>query len=145
MTDFDISAADALDEAQLAIKHPRTEEPTGWVWTFFGPGHPKTIDVANRASRHMLKVAAEKEQARVNGKKWKAEDETVDELRAKNVDNIVARTKDFTPVKMDGQTIEFTPEAAKKLLLDRKKGWLFSQVIEFLAADESFIPPSATS
>src|SRR5262245_17383937 len=47
MTDFDLSAVDAQDEGELVIKHPKTLEPTGWIWTFYGPGHPVTIELAN--------------------------------------------------------------------------------------------------
>lgn len=145
MTDFDLGDLDARDEAELAIKHPSTGEVTTWVWTFYGPGHPKTVELANRVSRDALRDLAAQKQARVNGKKWKEESQSIDQLRADNVDSVVARTKTFTPVKLGGDTIEFSPDAAKQLLLDRKKGWLFTQVLEFLKEDESFIPPSATS
>ena len=40
--DFDIGELDARDEAELAIKHPSTGEPTTWIWTFYGPGHPSS-------------------------------------------------------------------------------------------------------
>lgn len=143
--DIDLSDLDAQDEAQLAIKHPTTGEPTTWVWSFYGPGHPKTIEIANRVSREALRDLAAQKQARVNGKKWKEEDQSIDQIRAENVENIVARTRTFTPVKIGAETIEFSPAAAKALLLDRKKGWLFSQIVEFLRDDESFIQPSATS
>lgn len=146
MTDeFDISAADAQDEATLAIKHPKTEEPTTWLWTFYGPGHPKTVDLANKASREVLREQRDHKQSQLNGKKIKVDEQSMDEIREKTVESIVARTKTFTPVKMGAETITFSPESARGLLLDRKKGWLFSQVVEFIRADESFIQPSATS
>lgn len=144
-TDFDLGELDARDEADLAIKHPSTGEVTTWVWTFYGPGHPKTVELANRVSRDALRDLAAQKQARVNGKKWKEDEQTVDEARGDLVDSIVARTKTFTPVKLGGETISFTVESAKTLLLDRKKGWLFAQVLEFLKEDESFMPPSAKS
>jgi hypothetical protein len=145
VTDFDLGALDARDEADLAIRHPTTDKITTWVWTFYGPGHPRTVEVANRVSRDALRDLAAQKQARVNGKKWKEEDQSIDQIRAENVENIVARTKTFTPVNMGDGKIEFSAEKAKELLLDRKKGWLFSQIVEFLRADESFIQPSATS
>lgn len=145
MTDFDLAATVSQDEAQCVIKHPATDELTTWIWTFYGPGHPRTIEVANRASREALREAKAQQEARINGKKWKADDQSIDDMRAKNVDNIVARTASFTPVKMAGQTIVFSPDAAKQLLLDRKMGWLFMQIIEFLREDENFMLRSATS
>jgi hypothetical protein len=38
MSDFDLGSLDAHDEAELNIRHSATNEPTTWVWTFFGPG-----------------------------------------------------------------------------------------------------------
>jgi hypothetical protein len=145
MTDFDLSAVDARDEGQLVIKHPKTLEPTGWTWTFYGPGHPATIELSNRVAGAALKKAAARRQAQANGRKWKEDEESLDEVRAENVDNIVQRTKGFTPIKLDGQMIEYSAEAARRLLLDRKKGWLLEQIAEYLRDEANFIQPSATS
>ena len=119
MTDFDLSAMDAQDEGELVIRHPKTLEPTGWTWTFHGPGHPVTIELANRVAGASLKRAAARRQAQANGKKWKEDEETLEQIRVENVDNIVMRTKGFTPIKLDGELIEFSADAAKRLLLDR--------------------------
>ncbi|WP_456622142.1 MULTISPECIES: branched-chain amino acid ABC transporter [unclassified Bradyrhizobium] len=142
---FDIGALDARDEATLNIKHPTTDKETGWIWTFYGPGHPITIELADQVGREQLRLAREKEQARVNGKKWKADDESIDALRKRNVDSIVKRTRTFTSVSIDGKLIEFSPDNARMLLSDQRKGWLFKQVTDYLREDESFIRPSATS
>lgn len=146
MTDnFNLTELDARDEANLAIKHPTTGKETTWVWTFYGPGHPKTVEIANRVSREALRELAAQKETRLNGKKWTEDVQDIDKIRAENVENIVARTKTFTPVNMGDGKIEFSPEKAKEFLLDRKKGWLFSQIVDFLKADESFIQPSAMS
>jgi hypothetical protein len=145
MTDFDLSDVDARDEGELDIRHPKTDAPTGWVWTFYGPGHPTTIAVANGVADAALKKAAARRQAQINGRKWKEDSESLDQLRAENVDNIVARTKGFTPIRLDGQVIEYSAEAAKRLLLDRKKGWLLDQIADYLRDQANFIQPSATS
>jgi hypothetical protein len=123
MTDFDLSAMDTQDEGELVIRHPKTLEPTGWSWTVYGPGHPVTIALSNRVAGAALKKSAARRQAQINGRKWKEDEESLDQLRTENVDNIVTRTKSFTPIRLDGQLIEFTPDAARQLLLDRKKGW----------------------
>jgi hypothetical protein len=145
MTDFDLSAVDAQDEGKLVIKHPKTLEPTGWTWTFYGPGHATTIELSNRVAGAALKKAAAKRQAQANGKKWKEDEESLDQIRVENVDNIVTRTKGFSPIKLDGQLIEFSADAARRLLLDRKKGWLLEQITEYLRDEANFIQPSATS
>ena len=145
MTDFDLSAVDAQDEGELAIRHPKTLAPTGWTWTFYGPGHQITVDLSNRVAQAALKRAAARRQAHVNGKKWKEDEESLDQLRAENVDNIVTRTKGFTPIKLDCQLIEYSAGAARQLLLDRKKGWLLEQITDYLKDEANFIQPSATS
>ena len=145
MSDLDLATVDAQDEAALVIRHPKTLERTGWTWTFYGPGHAVTTALSNRVAAAALKKAAARRQAQVNGKKWKEDEESLDQLRADQVDGIVTRTKGFTPIKLDGQTIEYSPEAAKALLLDRRKGWLLEQISEYLRDEANFIQPSATS
>jgi hypothetical protein len=145
MTDFDLSAIDAQDEGELVIRHPKTFAPTGWVWTFYGPGHAATVALSNRLAGAALKKAAARRQAQVNGRKWKEDEESLDQLRAENVDNIIARTKGFTPIRLDGELIEHGSDAARQLLLDRKKGWLLEQITDYLRDEANFIQPSATS
>ena len=143
--EFDLASVVAQDEVQFYVTHPKTKKPTTWCWTFYGPGHPNTIAVANSTLREVLDIQAAKEQARVNGKKWKEEVEDIEALRLKNIGRIVARTKEFSPVKLGKETITFSPEAAKKLLLDRNMMWLLEDILEFLSATENFIPPSPRS
>jgi hypothetical protein len=145
MTDFDLSEVDARDEGELVIKHPKTLEPTGWTWTFYGPGHATTIELSNRVAGAASKKAAARRQAQANGRKWKEDEESFDQIRVENVDNIATRTKGFSPIKLDGQLIEFSADAARRLLLDRKKGWLLGQITEYLRDEANFIQPSATS
>lgn len=142
--DFDVSDLDAGDEAILYIKDSSGKQ-TSWAWTFYGPGHPKTVALATRVSRKFLQEERDKMQAQVNGKKWKAEERSLDDVRNENVANILERLKDFTPVKLNGEVITYSPEAARKLLLDPRKGALFSQVAEFLREEENFMKPSAKS
>lgn len=144
LIELDLDQVAAQDEAEFVVRHPKTGQPTTWVWTFFGPAHPKTIEVANRAMRQLLDENAAKEQARVNGKKWKEEAKDLEKLRADNIANIVARTKTFTPVKLGGERIDFSPEAATKILRDRKNDWLLGDIGEFLRETENFIQPSAS-
>ena len=44
MDSFDLTDFDSADTADMLVSHPVTGEPTAWVITFAGPGHPKTID-----------------------------------------------------------------------------------------------------
>lgn len=144
--DLDLSALDAIDEGHLVIRHPTSGAALDWTWTFFGPSHSETVALADRVTRDVLRKASARRQAIANGRKWKDDDEqSYDEIRRENVANIVARTKSFSPIKLNGELLEFSKDKAAELLLDRRKGWLFRQVTEYLAAEENFIQPSAPS
>lgn len=123
--DFSSTDLDASETSRMTVLIGG--KPSSWVWVFAGPGHPKTVEQNNRLSRERLHRQALMEQAQVNGKKWKAEEETVDEARLRNVDWIVGRLVDWTPVKIDGELYAFSAENARKLLLDPKKASLFTQ------------------
>jgi len=141
---FDLNDFDTEDTADMVVLHPATGEPTGWRITFAGPGHPKAVEQSNRLQRKRLREEKSREQAQMNGRKWKAEEKTPEEIRAENVAFVVERILGWTPVRINGEDLPFTPENATRLLLDPKKGKLFTQMLEFLAAEESFTKRSAT-
>jgi hypothetical protein len=85
------------------------------VWTFAGPGH-RSGRAVEPLSRERLHEDREKEQARVNGKKWKASEETPDEVRKRNVAFIVERLLRWTPIKLNGEDLPFSVENATKVL-----------------------------
>lgn len=116
---------------------------TDWDWTFAGPGHPKSVAQSDRLAREELKRQRSLQQARANGKKWTAPEETPDELRRENVANVVERLVGWSPVKIDGKDFAFTPENATMLLADPKRVGLLTQALEFLADENSFTRRSA--
>lgn len=117
--------------------------PTDWKWYFAGPGHEKTVELNNRLARDRLHRERQIEQAQVNGKKYKSPEESVDEIRARNVENVVARLLGWSPIEIDRQPFEFSAEQARKLLLDPKKIGLLAQALDFLADEASFTQRSA--
>lgn len=143
IAEFDLDAFDAADTADMAVK--LNGRSTTWIWSFAGPGHPQTVTQSNRLARERLQQERFKEQARVNGKKWSAPDDSVDEVRARNVEWVVERLVGWSPVKIGGETLAFSPDAARKLLSDPRKIDLLAQSMEFLAADDSFTKRSATA
>lgn len=138
---FDLSDLDASDTAVMEIY--ANGKPTNWLWEFAGPGHPKTIEQSNRIAKERLRKEREIEQAQVNGRKYKPAEETVDEALSRNVQLVVDRLLGWSPIKMDGKDYPFSPENAKALLLDRRKGQLLVQALEFLGDERSFTPRSA--
>lgn len=141
--DFDASAFKALATADMVVNHPATGLPTKWVMTFAGPGHPQTIALADRQARKSLMAERQQLQAQVNGRKFKPPEVTPDEKRDEIVSDIVDRIVTWTPVKLDGEVVEFSKERAVRLLRDPDYGKLFEQIIDFLGAERTFIPRSA--
>ncbi|MBX3536435.1 MAG: hypothetical protein KF735_02255 [Chelatococcus sp.] len=135
----------STDTANLEILKPGGVEGTGWVITFAGPGHSKAIAWSNENSRRNLRKEQQMEQARANGKKYKAEDREPEEVRRDNIRWVVAHIVDWTPVDIGGGPVAFTEEAATQLLLNPKMSWAILQMIEFLADDRSFTKRSATT
>lgn len=133
---------DAADTATMNVVVKG--QPSGWLWTFAGPGHPKTVEQGNRLSRERLRKEHDIEQARVNNRKWKAPEEDVDTVRDRNINWVIERLVGWSPVKIDGKEVPFSPEAARKLLIDPRKVDLLTQALDFLAADNSFTKRSVT-
>lgn len=143
-TDSCIDDFDALDTATMEVIPPGGV-PIATI-TFAGPGHDKTVRLGNDAAR---KTLYEERQKQVNNR-WKPAVRTPEEVAAENVNWIAARIIGWTGVKRrdeKGQVAEilFTEDAARELLLDKRKGWLFLQCLDFLALQDSFTKRSAQS
>lgn len=134
--EFTFSDLEAADTSVMTVEV--NGKLTNWTWTFAGPGHPATVAQSNRMARERLHADRLKEQSVTNGKKWKAPEETVDEVRERNVRSIVERIVDWSPVKIDGELYPFTADNAYNLLIDRSRVGLLTQATEFLFADNSF-------
>jgi hypothetical protein len=134
--DFDLSEIDAVDEAEMTVVS--NGKLTSWTWRFAGPGHQQTREWGDKRARDMLHRERMQEQARVNGKKWKAEEETPEQRRSDNADIVLGRLLGWSPIKMNGQDYPFSRENAKALLLDPRKGQLLTQALEFLGEESSF-------
>ncbi len=141
--DFDLSEIDSADEAEMTVV--AGGKTTDWIWTFAGPGHPQGVAQSNRVARESLHAQRQIVQARANSKKYKAEEQTPDELLTDNVNYVMERLLRWSPVTMNGQDYPFTQENARALLMDRKKGALLQQAIEFLLDDNSFTTRSPKS
>jgi hypothetical protein len=139
----DVAQFDAADEAEMVVH--LNGQPTTWVWVFAGPGHPVSVKQSSRIARERLREERLKEQARVNGRKWTPPDDNFDTVQDRNIDYVVERLLRWTPVRMGGEDLPFSPENARKLLADPRKTTLLAQALEFLTEDESFTRRSATS
>lgn len=141
---FDLSALAAADEADLPILNGEGR-PTGWVWTFAGPGHPATVAIDNEQNQRYVAREQAKERSQVNGRKWKGGDETPEELRERSIAYIVARLLRWSEIAMDGEPLPCTPDNARKVLADRRFGLVYDQANAFLIEERSFTKRSAKS
>lgn len=138
---FDLEAFEASDTAKMQVLDA-AGNPTGWFWEFAGPGHPKTEAMNNRFARERLRKSAQIEASQVNGRKWKAEQEDPDELRAKNIADLVERIVGWSEVEIGGKAYPFTPESAAEFLSHPKRVGVLTQAMEFVASEKSFMPRS---
>lgn len=137
MTDaIDLSGMMPADTSVLEILKPGGTEGTGWKVTFAGPGHPKTVAWQTEQSRRNIRKAAQIEASQANGRKVKPEDREPDDVRRENVEWVVARIVDWTPVKIGGK--EYVAADATDLLMRPEMGWAYVQMVEFLADERSF-------
>jgi hypothetical protein len=138
---FSIDAFEASDTGKMQVLDA-AGNPTGWFWEFAGPGHPKTEALNNRLARERLHKSAQIEQSQVNGRKWKAEQENPDELRAKNIADLVERIVGWSEVEIGGEKFEFSPAKAIEFLSHPKRVGVLTQAMEFVASEKSFTPRS---
>ena len=145
--DFDIDSLGAVDTAELRIKS-RDGTPTPWVWIIAGPGHPKTIELNDRVTAEMRARQKAQEAARVNGKKWKGDNETVEEARRRNIGNMADRVLGWTPenVKLAGEPYPFSRENVVRILMDPERGdTIIAQLGDFFDDERSFMKRSETT
>jgi hypothetical protein len=143
-TFINISAHLPIHDYDLEIIGP-TGVPTGWKWTLAASNHPKnTAYVEAEASRQLEKAKVLKE-ADYAGRRYEAELLTPDQSRREAVQWIVARTLNFTPVKLspDADVIHFSDKNAEDLLIRPEFDFLAAQVVKALRDDARFTQRSA--
>jgi hypothetical protein len=135
------------DVIEYEILKKAGTEPSGWKWTINGPSHPKALARAEQQSRKSLIEQKQIKQAQVNGKKFVAEDRSVDDAKRDNVEWIVSRTlgwnKPIVFKHIQPEPISYSDEAVTKLLMRPDMGWLFTQIVDVLAEEKSFMKKSA--
>jgi hypothetical protein len=138
---FSLDDFKLADESDLNLRNS-AGQPSGWIWTFAGPGHPKTVAADEQQTKRALAIAEEQEKARVNGRKWKGSGDTVDDVRDRNIAYIIARLLRWSDgMTVDGQPFQCTPENARAILLNPGLG-VYEQVNSYLTDEKSFTPRS---
>lgn len=140
---FNLGSRRAAQTADLEVIDPETDEPTGWLITFAGPGHPKTVAQEDRQARERIEEERARDQALANGRPWLPSSRSKEEREARNVAFIVDRIVGWTPVDLGEEHVSFSAEKATEILADPGYAWLYSQCSRFLLAEKSFFKGSA--
>ena len=130
----------SVDKAEMKVLSA-AGEPTGWVWTIAGPGHPNTIALEDEILDKSLEEGRAKEAARVNGKKYKPPHKTSEDIRRENAEAAASRVLGWKPdtVTLSGETLKFSKESVVKALRDPDYGGeLTRQLTEFFKSEDSF-------
>lgn len=143
-TPFDLGSITAVDTVEMAV-NDAAGKPTTWIWTIAGPAHPRTMELRQDENRELLEATV-KLRRRAAGETIPEEpirtrDENLDILARK----IARRVLSWTPVRINGEALECTPENVVKVLLDPRLVHLLGQYNAFVSADQSFMPRSAAS
>lgn len=139
---FDLGSITAVNTGTLTVLHPVTGEPTNWTITLAGPEHPVTEAISDEIVSENDARQRQQEQARVNGKKWKAPDEG-EAARKKTTERLARRILGWTPVTFDGVAFDYNAINAFRLVDEGKFLPVAKQVIDFLNDDASFTKRSA--
>lgn len=132
------------DEATIEMIAPGGKQ-TGWMVTLAGPSHPKRLAANDAAARKALRISKEIDQAQINGKKYKVDDRSPEEVRRENVEGVVSRIVTWTPVRIGGETYEFSDKRATDLLTRPDMAWAFGQIAEAQADESRFTKTSANA
>lgn len=137
------------DTIDYQVKYPGTDKPTGWVITLAAAHHEKAQRYARQKAEREIRKAQAIEQSQYNFKKVKVEERSLEDTRRENVMFVVSRIIGWNPVSFPGinggNAIEFSDDAALDLLLNPKLGFVFSQLVDVINDDRSFMPRSVTN
>ena len=140
----DLSGTLFQETAELQMLVPGTVNLAGWTITLAGPSHPKSVAYRDDQARRDIHKANLVEQARVNGRKYKAQDETPAEQRQKFIEGMVARIVTWTPIKVGGKQYDFSDANAVELLSMPAMGGYLQQIVDYIISETAFTPTSAS-
>jgi hypothetical protein len=134
----DISIDDYVDvqTAEYKLKHPQTGAPTGTVFVLAGPEYPA------RRKRELDRVRRVRQGIAKTGKMAFTDPAEEDVERT---EQIAADIIDWRGLKINGQEVPFSKDAAAALLADPKRRWLRDQLDAALNERENFIAASNQS
>ena len=113
-------------------------KPTGWKWELAAVNHDKTVAFAEAEARRALDLAKAAREAQYNGRPLPSEERTPDQARRENMRWVVARVLSWTPVRIAGETFEFSDKATEDLLVRPEMGHVLTQITRALGDEARF-------
>lgn len=139
---IDLSEFLPTHELRLQIIAPNGK-PTGWIWTLAAANHPKNIAFNEARAAKNLERAKVLREAQMNGVRYEAETITPEASRREDAQWIVARTLDWTPIKIGDQTYTFSDKATEDLIIKPEMLFVMLQISKALNDDARFMKRSA--
>ena len=140
---FDIFAAAPANTTVYTVLQPDRVTETPWRITLAGPAHEKTLAHQDKQRRKNLRIAEAQENARVNGKKYKAEEKTPEEERRESALWIISRIVSWEGFAPGGVVTPFSDELGIKIFSDPRFSDYFMQIAEVINEATSFTKGSA--
>lgn len=135
-----MSKTDAVDldgflpEDQFTIEITRSvrgeTRPTGWKITLANEHHDKPRVYAEERARRQLQREQAIARMIADGRQPEAEERTLESQRTDNVRYVVSHIVSWTPVRIAGETFEFSDETAFKLLSRYDMAWAYGQILD---------------
>lgn len=116
--------------------------PTGWWWTLAATSHEKNVGFTEARAAKNLERAKVIREAQFNGQRYEAEAKTPEQDRREDVQWIVARTLDFTPIRIGDGLFNYSDKAVEDLLIRPELTFAAMQIIKALNDDARFIKRS---
>ena len=118
-------------------------KPLGWWWTLAASSHEKHVAFTESRAAKNLERAKVIREAQFNGQRYEAEATTPQQDRREDVQWIVARTLDFTPIKIGEEVFNYSDKAVEDLLIRPELNFAAMQIIKALNDDVRFIKRAA--
>jgi len=126
---YKIGSIVELESATYELKHPKTGEGLGVIFTLAGPSH---------AVRQSLQSARVARAQKVFQRDGRVDLPSFEEQAEQRIEDAVSSVLGWT-----GADVDYTPAAARKWFSDPREGWVVRQLTEALAEQTRFIEDSA--
>jgi len=140
----DLSSVIPVDTIEHEVLAPDGSR-TGWIITLCDASYPKAQAHLDEERRRRMRKERLQEQAMVNGRKYHAEELSVEEDKARQTRWLVSRVVGWTTIKLpfiSPDPITFSDDAAMRVFMHPKAGFVVSQLVDTLTADKAFMPRS---